>query len=140
MPPYFSSACCRKPGALVLKSGVPGWRMASSIAAARALALLAGSKDLVERFNCHRLATEITRPVRKLEPVGEPPLFNQLRIGPRQVFVRIHVHVLVFGILRWPGFETLRLVGVQIVIGEVDSGNVGERFARHPSHIRIAIC
>lgn len=29
------------------------------------LALLAGSKDLVERFNCHRSATEISRPVRK---------------------------------------------------------------------------
>lgn len=28
-----SNACCRKPGALVLKSAVPGWRIASSSAA-----------------------------------------------------------------------------------------------------------
>ena len=37
-------------------------------------------------------------------------------------------------LLGFAGFEILRLIGVQIIIGQIDSGNKSERLTCYPSH------
>jgi hypothetical protein len=94
-------------------SGVPHRQFQSC---GSTLALHPIPQDLLEPRSAHRISEQVAGTWLKLSPVVVPPRLDCLWIGPRQIFVRIHVDNLIFWILGWPGFEAFGLFTVKIFI------------------------
>src|SRR5208337_2789189 len=95
----------------------------------RPLALVAGLEGLAERLGLDRLAEQVAGPLGEVPLPRVPPFLDQRGIGPGEIKIRAHGHVLVFGVFGRPGFEALGLLAFELVVSDVDAGDQAERLA-----------
>ncbi len=103
----------------------------------RALTLQSRQQDLREVRRRRRLAEKQAAARWEAPPVLGPPIGHAPRIGPGQVFIRIHRNVRILRIVVGAARELGRVLGFQPLLGEGGAGDQCESFGSAPCLWRL---
>ena len=115
------------------KQGLPRLLYGQFQSCRSTLALAAIPQDVPEPALAHGLAKQVARTWSKLPLMMLPPGVDCFRLGPREVFIWVHIDIFILRVLGGPGFEAFWPFALKVFVGDVYPRNHREGFPGNTS-------